>query len=55
MPHLRIEVGRWWLQVGRSDPEPPPEHESPPGPIIDHPTPQVPERVGFYRLPDETD
>lgn len=56
--HLRIEIGRWWLQIGR-EPKPQPEVEQPFGMVTDHPTPQVvytPEHgVGFYRLPDETD
>lgn len=52
--HLRLEIGRWWLQIGRAEPPEPEQSEY----RTDHPTPQViypPERVGFYRLPDETD
>lgn len=53
--HIRLEVGRWWLQIGReSDPRP-----ETPGMVVDHPQPMTvysPEQgVGFYRLPDETD
>ena len=55
--HLRIEVGQWWLQVGRDDSR----QSDPDAPeiVTDHPQPAtvyVPEQgVGFYRLPDETD
>lgn len=55
MFHLRIEVGRWWLQVGRDAPPEPEQHP----PLIDtHPTPQTvytPDFVGFVKLsePDE--
>jgi len=56
--HLRIEVGRWWLQIGRQ-PDPQPETSQTPAMVVDHPQPMTvytPEQgVGFYRLPDETD
>ena len=55
--HLRIEVGKWWLQVGKTEPS----HDEQPSqpPYIDTlNTPQTvhhPERVGFYRVPNDTD
>lgn len=55
--HFRIEIGRWWLQVGH-DTEPTPVQQEHPGMVLDHPTPQVgytPERVGFHRFGDEND
>ena len=53
--HLRLEVGRWRLQVWRSEPDP--EPDSGPAMVVDHPQP-IPayaDRVGFYMIPDETD
>lgn len=55
--HFRLEVGRWWLQIGRHEPEPD-DQPGQPGMVTDHPAPAVvyhPDRVGFYTLPDETD
>lgn len=36
--HFRLEIGRWWLQVGKTEPEPPSEQ---PSGISDHPTPMT--------------
>lgn len=55
--HLRIEIGRFRLQLWREPKHDVPETEPQPM-IYDHPTPAViyhPERVGFYRMSDEAD
>ena len=56
--HLRVELGKWWLQVGKT--EPASHDERPPQPpyIDTLNTPQTvyhPERVGFYQVPNDTD
>lgn len=50
-----LEGARMALEVVARIPAPEPEN---PGLVLDHPSPAVvyhPERVGFYRLPEETD
>ena len=51
--HLRLEIGRWWIHIGR---EPEPQPETQPPPFIEHlPTPQTvytPDFVGFVKLSD---
>ncbi len=54
--HFRLEVGKWWLHIGKDEPQ---QDEPDRPPFIDHhPTPQTiysPERVGFVQLPQEGD
>jgi len=52
--HFRLGIGRWWVQIGRAEPDPPSRDPYP----VDHPTPQTiyaPEYVGFVRTPDPTE
>ena len=53
--HARLEIGSWWVQIGRTPPDVTPEQSSPP---VDTPPPQTlwaPEYVGFVRIPDPTE
>lgn len=55
--HFQLEIGRWWVQIGRAEPEHHDDATEPPT-VIDRQMPQTiyaPDYVGFVRTPDPTE